>query len=421
MPETAPQSASATDPALTKQMQGFPVPRAAQVRWDDGSMWRFPNTRWSFTHIRELVPTVAIRRGNGAVSALPRAERTDLDAIPFTTLDGHATTWRESLETIYADGVVVLHRGRIVYERYFGALGPDDQHIAMSVTKSFVGTLAEILIAEGRLDPARTVASYVPELVTSGFGDATVRQVMDMRTALKYSEDYTGIATQLSDVTKMMLSAGWAPAPKDYVGPDGLYAYAMGIAKGGEHGGDFVYATPNTIALTWVVERVTGMSLARQIEARFWSTMGMEQDASLALDRLGTAFGGGGLSASLRDLARFGEMIRLGGRWNGKQIVPASAVAAIVKGGDAAAFVAANYPGLPGGNYGSQWWHRAGSQVLALGIHGQGIYIDAKAELVIARYASNPVASNRGLAPLFLPSYDALTRHLTAHPSARRP
>ena len=376
-------------------------------------MWTFPKFRWAFSHMRDLVPTAGIRR-DGAVSPLPRAERGDLDAVRFTTIDGRAMTWAESLDANYTDGIVILHRGRIVYERYRGALGPRDQHFAMSVTKSFVGALAECLIAEGRLDPSRSVGSYVSELRNGGFGDATVRQVMDMRTGLKYTEEYTGLGTAISDTTRMMIAAGMSAPPRDYMGPGTNYAFAESIGKDGEHGGEFTYKTPNSVVLGWVLERVTGQSVAAQLEARFWSRMGMEQDASMAVDRQGVPFAGAGLAASLRDLARFGEMIRLGGRWNGRQIVPAAAVRAILSGGDAAAFRNANYPGLEGGSYNSQWWHRAGGQTLAIGIHGQGIYIDPRADLVIARFASHPSATNRAINPVTIPAYDAIAARLAA-------
>jgi len=88
------------------------------------------------------------------------------------------------------DGVLILHKGHIVYEKYFGVLKPAGQHIAFSVTKSFVATLAASMIVEGTLDEKATVAKYVPELADSGFGDATIRQVMDMTTGVKFSEHY---------------------------------------------------------------------------------------------------------------------------------------------------------------------------------------------------------------------------------------
>lgn len=412
--QTPPLSAAASDPIKMGWMQGFPPPAEKQIRHDNSSMWFFPRTRWSFSHWRELVPTTAIRRGP-TTTPLPRAERKDIDAITFTPLGGASTiTWEQSLAANYTDGIVVLHRGRIVYERYLGAGGPDNQHVMFSVTKSFIGTLAETLVAEGKLDPARTIASYVPELATSGYGDATVRQVMDMRTSVAFDEAYAGSGKDggkdLADMTKLSIATGAVPPQPGYSGPTTITGFLAAIGKtpGTPHGGDFVYRTTNTDVLAWVLVRVTGEPIAQQIQARYWSKMAMEQPADLQVDRIGTPFTGGGMSASLRDLARFGEMIRLGGRWNGQQIVPPAAIKAIMTPGDVQAFAAAKYPGLDGGSYASQWWHRASGQTMAVGIHGQGIYIDPKAEMVIARFGSYPVATNRVINPTTLPAYDAI-------------
>lgn len=408
----APLTAAQSDPAALGLMQGSPPAREAQVRWDDGSMWVFPKTRWAFSNHQALLPTVGVPRA-GMVAGLPRAENAKLDAVRFTTADGREMSWADAFDANYTDGIVVLHKGRVVYERYGGALKPEGRHIAFSVTKSFVGTLAEILIHEGKLDEGRTVGSYVPELAQSGFGSATLRQLLDMRTAIAFNEDYAGAGTQLSDVTRMSIAAAVAPAPPGFKGPDGSFAFTASLGGNGEHGGNFVYRTPNTQALQWVVERVGGAPLATQLSERIWKPMGMEQEATIAVDRLGTAFGGGGLNANLCDFARFGEMIRNGGRWNGQQVLPPAVARSILSAGDVPAFAAAKYPGLEGGSYRSQWWHRAGGQVMAVGIHGQGIYIDPKAEMVIARFASHPVASNRAINGSTLPAYDAIAAALS--------
>jgi hypothetical protein len=161
-------------------MTGSPPPLDKQVRFADGSMMRFPQSRWANSHFRELVPTKLIARGHQPVHPLPRAERQDLDAIQFTPIGATAPmSWAESLLANYTDGIVVLHRGQIVYERYLGALDADTAHIAYSVTKSFVGTIAACLVHEGLLDDTAKVAHYVPELAASAFGDATVRQFAD--------------------------------------------------------------------------------------------------------------------------------------------------------------------------------------------------------------------------------------------------
>ena len=404
-------SAAETDSIVAGLMQGSPVPAERQVRWDDGSMWRFPQLRWAWSHMRELVPTVNIPR-EGAVRALPLALRDDLDDVPLTTLDGVAMTWRQSLAATYTDAILVMKDGVVVQERYFGATRPDTQHILFSVTKSFVGTIAELLIAEGKLNPDVKAADYVAELAGSGLGDARVRDILDMRTGLAFSEDYVPGQSGITDVQRMSIAGAWLPRHADYTGPDGHFALVASLGKNTAHGGDFVYRTPNTTALQWIVERVAGAPLAAQIQARFWSRMGMEHDAALAVDRLGTGFGGGGLMASLRDIARFGEMLRLGGRWNDQPILPPAVAARIMAGGDPAAFVACQYTGNLDGSYASHYWHRAGGQVMALGVHGQGIYVDARAGVVIARLGSHPVASNRGNMAVTMPAYDALVAAL---------
>ena len=148
-------AARATDPNTLGWMVGSPPPPDKLIRFDDGTFYRFPQWRWSFSHWRELLPTVAVPRGAGPTLQLPSALRSDLDAVTFVPM-GITTpmTWADSLVANYTDGIVVLHRGRIVYERYFGALTAERPHIGFSVTKSFFGTLAAMLVADGVLDAA---------------------------------------------------------------------------------------------------------------------------------------------------------------------------------------------------------------------------------------------------------------------------
>ena len=112
--------AVASDPATLGWMQGFPPKPDRTIRFADGSFYRFPASRWSFSHMRQIVPTVTVSRGDGPIAQIPRAERQDLDSVEFKTLDGRRMTWGESLSANYTDGIVVMHRGKIVYEKYFG-------------------------------------------------------------------------------------------------------------------------------------------------------------------------------------------------------------------------------------------------------------------------------------------------------------
>ena len=405
-------NAAASDPVVMGWMTGAPPTPDKIIRVEGDDFWRFPQSRWSFSHWRELHPTVGVPRGIGPVRKLSRAERADLDNVTFMPIGGSTPmTWKASLAANYTDGIVVLHKGRIVYERYFGALQPDGQHLAMSVTKSFFGTIAATLIAEGKLDADAPVARYIPELATSGFADATVQQLLDMTTGIAYDESYTNPKSAFLPYAR---SANFNARPPGYAGSNDVYDYVRTIANDGEHGQRFVYKSPNSDVIGWLIRRVTGKSAANVLSDRIWSKLGVEQDAYMHVDPAGTPFVAGGLNLGLRDLARFGEMMRLGGRFNGQQIVPAAAVAAIARGGDPERFNKPAYPTLPGGSYANQWWftHNEHGAYTARGIHGQAIYIDPKAEMVIARFASHPLAGNVGIDPTSLPAYHALAKHL---------
>jgi CubicO group peptidase (beta-lactamase class C family) len=407
--------AFASDPIALGWMVGSPPPPDRLVRFEDGSFFRFPQWRWSFSHWRELVPTVSVAVGSGPTSLLPHKERPELDAVMFVPLGGtRPMSWAASLAANYTDGIVVLHQGRIAYQRYFGALTPERPHIAFSVTKSFFGTIAAILIAERTLDARATVAQYIPELRAGGFADATVQEVLDMTTALKYSEHYGDASSDISNYSR---AVGYLPRPTDYAGPRSDYEYLATVLKDGEHGAAFTYRSINTSVLGWLIARTTGKPLHQVLQERIWSRLGAEHDAYLHVDSTGTAQAAGGLNAQLRDMARFGEMIRLGGRYNGQQIVPTEVVEDIRAGGNRAAFAKGDYPTLPGWSYRNQWWisHNRHGAFMARGIHGQAIYVDPKAEMVIARFASHPLAGNVNFDPTSLPAYEAIAAHLLAH------
>ena len=408
---STPLDAKASDPQVMGWMQGFPPAADKQITFNN--YLRFPHTRWAFSHIRELLPTTTVGRAGTAVSVLPQALREDIDALEFQLADGTKMTWAQSLHANYTDGILVLHRGKVVYERYFGALQADRPHMAFSVTKSFIGTLAAMLVEEGVLDAQASVASYVPELADSGFGNASVRQVMDMTTGIRYSETYADPSAEIWEYSR---AGNLIPRPVDYSGATSLYAFLQKVQAEGQHGDAFAYKTVNSDVLAWVLQRASGTSFADLLEERIWGKLGAEQDAYIVVDQVGTQFAGGGMNASLRDMARFGEVMRNNGRFNGQQIVPEAVVADIRAGGDAAKFAGAGYATLPGWSYRNMWWVASEEQGMfaARGIHGQTIYVDPKAEMVIARFASNPVAANGANDPVSLPAYAALAKYLNA-------
>ena len=416
-PSPAPLSAAASDPNVMGWMQGSPPPPDKQVRFDDESMYTFPKLRWAQSNIRRLVPTTNVRCGDDPVCLLPRADRADIDSVTFTPIGGsEPMTWAQSLDANYTDGIVVLHRGRIVYERYFGALDAQRPHIAWSVTKSFFGLIAASLIVEGALDPQAAVSTYVPALEGSGLGNATLRQVLDMTTSIHYSEDYTDPDAGIWCHGR---AGGILPRAPEQVGPGSFYEFLGTLRQDGLHGEAFAYKTVNTDVLGWVLRRVTGLPLGELLQQRIWSQIGAEQDGYLMVDSTGTEFAGGGFNCCLRDLARFGQMMRNDGFWNGRQIVPKAAIDDIRGGADPMHFAKAGYVTLPGASYRSMWWatHNEHGAYCARGIHGQGVYIDPEAGMVIARFASHHIAGNMGIDPTTLPAYHALAKYLIASSS----
>lgn len=412
----APMRATQSDPRTQGWMTGFPPPDDKAIRFTDGDYFAFPKSRWTVCHFRELMPTVGVPRGPGAAVPFLRKLDTGIDAVTFTPIGGaRPMTWREAFDANYTDGIIVLHKGKVVYERYAGCLDATGQHGAMSVTKSLTGLLGEMLVAEGVIDDTARVDTIVPELSKSAFGDATVRQVMDMTTGLQYSEDYSD---PNSEVWRYSASGSPLPRPPDYAGPRTYWEYLETVRKQGEHGDAFAYKTINTDTLGWIISRKTGKSVAELLAQRIWRRMGAEQDGYYTVDSLGTPYAGGGFNAGLRDMARIGQLMLEGGTINGKRLVPKRAIDHIRAGGDKAAFAKAGYGLLKGWSYTGMWWisHNDHGAFMARGVHGQAIYVDPAAQMVIARFASHPSAGNSANDPTSLPAYQAVAEYLMTRP-----
>ncbi len=394
-------------------MEGFPPPPDKQIGQPDSDYFSFPKLRWTVCHLRELLPTEQVSRGIGAPVQLEYdLDEAAIDALTFKPMGSdEEMSWEESLWANYTDGMLILHRGKVVYERYFGCLDETGKHGAMSMTKSLTGLLAEILVAEGELDDGALVSSLIPELERSAFGNATVRQVMDMTTGLAYSEDYSD---PNADIWIYSAAASPLPKPADYDGPDGYFEYLQTVRPEGVHGEAFHYKTINTDALGWIVSRVSGMEVTELLSARISSRIGAEQDAYMTVDGKGTPFAGGGLSAGLRDLGRIGLLMLNEGEINGNRLFPSEVVARIRRGGSKEAFAKAGYATLEGGSYRSMWWlfHNENAAFAARGVYGQTVYVDPKADMVIVRFASFPTAKNANIDPTSLPAYQAVAEYL---------
>lgn len=348
-----------------------------------------PHHHWAFQHMRELMPSHVID-GTESPRVLP-VQPQNLGAVRVE--EAPALLGVDTVEEVIAatdtDSFLVLHRGEIVEERYLGTMIPRRRHLVMSVTKSVVSCVAASLSADGLLDPEAPAETYVPELAGCGYASARVRTLLDMRSGIRFHETYLDPS---SEVRVMERSMGWAP--RNHGDPLGMYPYILTIAGESEHDGTFVYRSIDTDTLGWVCERAAGLRMADLISQRIWQPMGAYHDAEITVDPLGSAIHDGGLSATTRDLGRFGLMLLDGGAVGAHQVIPSSWLeTAFSPPADVReAFARSeNEPYLPGGWYRNQFWFvpgDAGPVLLCLGIHGQMIYVDPARELVGVKLSS---------------------------------
>lgn len=373
----------------TGVMQGFPPPPDRIVTRANQLQPR--NLRWSLDHMRMLQPTDAIRRGGGPASPLSMGK--PLTPPTFKDEDGTPVDFATWMRRTHTTALVVLHKGRIVFEGYAAGVDPAGPHTIQSITKSFIGLAAAMLIDEGKIDPDAPLARYVPELASSAWADATIQQTLDMTAGVRYNED---LKDPNSDVFRTYaFAAGHFTPPPGYDGPRHIYEMLQRLPREGEHGAGFTYKTVHPEAIAWVVSRVTGQKPARFISDRIWSRIGAEEDAYVTVDPAGTAMMGGGMSVTARDLARFGEMLRLEGRFNGQQVVPAAAVRDIFKGGDAEKFRADPLRrSMVGYSYHDFWWKPPAPGVIrGLGGFGQHLYVNQTTGTVIVKFSSADIGS----------------------------
>ena len=428
-------SAAESNPNRLKWMVGFPPQKEKIISASDGSFFNFPAIRYSVNHMREFFPTRIVEANKEKSHKLKSKLNNDIDDLTFipwspissslsngewksenqffTETKETPMTIREFLNKNYVDGIIILHDGKIIYERYPAGLKQDGIHAAMSVTKSFIGLLSSILIAEKTIKPEKLVTDYLPELGKSGFAEATVQQVLNMTTAIQYSEDYNNPNAEVWQYSQ----AGNPFKSEKYTGPQNIYEYLETVKKipKQEHGELFGYKTINTEVMGWIISRVTNMCVTELISKKIWIPMGASTDGLFLLDSAGKAQAGGGFSLNLRDMAILGEMLRNKGKVGNKQIIPEEAVELVAKGGDPNVFAKSEeYPKLKGWSYHNFWWitNNAHGAYMARGVHGQAIYIDPAAKMVIVRFASNPLSSNKYIDPISIPAYEAIAEYL---------
>jgi len=391
-----------------KPMQGFPPTKDSQVTLMN---WASPPyNRWGLRNAG-IVPSVMVPR-EGAIYTIPDGKKVALGKVEFR-FNGNKHTVIDALKDDYSDGIVVIKDGNLIFEDYFGEFGPHDHHIWASSTKSLVGLAAGVLVEQGKLDLKQQVTDYIPELKGSAFEPLTVQQVLNMVSALDYSENYADLEPGTVHY-EYFRRVGLTPAfdlmmldPKNDDTPRGVYSFlprfkGRADLKPGEV---FEYHSPNVDVIAWIIARQSGMPLQQFIQENIWGKLQTEHDAFFMTDIDFTPFASGGFNTTLRDYARLGLAVLNNGKLNGVQVLPEQWVRDIPKVNDALIEYTNQsvYKDTKAVSFDPQliayknfWWvhDRDKGIFTARGVYGQTLYIDRSKNLVIACFGSAQTASN---------------------------
>ncbi|WP_439106181.1 serine hydrolase domain-containing protein [Congregibacter sp.] len=356
----------------------------------NGATWQFgPLNRWAYTHMSEVLPSKTIRRGSKSPSPLPglgaAAKEMSID------WDGSPAQLSKLMEEQYIDGLLVIKDGRVAFERYAGTLTPERTHLLWSVSKTITGLTAASVSADGLIDLDKTVADYVPELRNSGWGQDTLRDVLDMRDGSEWNEDY---AAADSTVRRQDCSDGLLTGPDcEGVPVIGNYQFLPAVGRMAGRHGSFVYKSGTTDVMAWVLEAATGRRFADLVEERIWQRIGAEQDAGITVDTAGFTLASGGMHATLRDIARVGQLMLNRGKVGDEQILPAAWMDDIFSR-DGSRSWPKEAPVSTRPYYRSFMWGLGdgNGSAQARGVHGQLIHVAPASNTVIAMLSSWPDA-----------------------------
>lgn len=374
--------------------------------------WRDPDSvRW---HLRNMstLPALIMPRG-GPVFELETGAHKDVENVTYD-YQGRTLTLGEAMREDCIDGYIVIQNGEVLFERYYDNFSAHDHHIWFSMTKSLISTAFGIAQVEFGIDESKSPADFIPELADSVFADVSIRHVLNMVTALNYTEEYDEMMPGtvhfeyfrrlgfMGDFELLAIDPNQSDEPRGV--RDMLPRFEQ--ASDGTTGAMFQYQSPNVDVIGWLIERITGRALMDYMREKLWVPMATEHDGVFTVDVSFAPVATGGFNSTLRDAARFGLMALGDGMLGDTQVAPESWIkdtyAMTAEDNQAGAASVNSDPeherfidGFSG--YRSFWWQFDQSQGerLAMGVHGQVIYVNKAKNLVIANFASPAQTANQ--------------------------
>ncbi|MCH8302740.1 MAG: beta-lactamase family protein [Proteobacteria bacterium] len=373
---------------------GYSLEEATEFRqqwtmdnWDDGG----PLMRYVFLNMSEFWNHSLIDRG-GPIRELPADVRQDV-ANFVTTTDRGKVKLADYVNDSTVNGALVLHHGEIVFESY-PRMRAEDKHLHMSVSKGFASTLIAILEDREQIDVSQPVDSYLPKLAGSGWEGVPVIDILDMASGIGCLEGEEGAYSNPARCYyQYEASLGWLRATEATM--DSTFDYMASLDSHRPSGESFEYTSPNTFILGWLIETISGQTYTDILSKEIWQKMGAESDAIIVAPRRGVPIASGGISSTLRDMARFGLLFTPGGRNGMDSLISDAYLSKIQSGGRPEIFNADReddprmVDGEPARHNTYQWdFVMEDGDFFKGGFGGQGLYISPSRDLVVAFFGS---------------------------------
>lgn len=342
---------------------------------------RPPYKYWAIKNVDKLFPVGKIAKG--ATTTKLEKGSFDLTDLKIEQFDGKLYGFEEHLDSNRTDGFLVINKGKIIYEKYFGNMTETSPHNWFSVSKSLTGLTAAILAAEGKIDLQKPTLDYMPELKGSAWDGTKVQQLMDMEVNIHFDEAYNN---PRSDAYKFAKVSHFVEIPKMPTEFDTVLDYFKTVKKGENPEELFHYVSLNTEVLGMIISKVTGKKPSEVMSEKVWSKMGAEQDGFIMKNPNGYELVSAAINSTLRDAGRLGQLMLNDGYFNGQQVFPKSVAQTIKNGGSVEKFAQSKRGKVfKNFHYTNQWWHTDKAAFFAKGLFGQWIYVDPTTETVIVK------------------------------------
>lgn len=351
---------------------------------------RPPYKNWSIKNVKKLFDTAPIAKGKKTVKL--EKDLLSFDDLNIEQFDGKTYPFEAHLDSNRTDGFLVLHKGKIIYEKYFGNMTETSTHNWFSMSKSLTGTTLAILAAEGKLDLQKPTVDYIPELKGTAWDGTLVQEVMDMTVNIQFDEIYNDPKSDAYTFGRVARFVEIPNLPSEF---ENVLDYFKTVQKGNNQDKLFHYVSLNTEVLGMIITKVTGKKPSKVMSEKIWSKLGAEQDAYIVQDPNGYELVSAAINTTLRDAGRFGQLMLDNGYYNGQQIVPKSVVENIRQGGNIEKFADSKRGrDFKNFSYTNQWWCTDHTAFFAKGLFGQWIYIVPAADLVIVKFTTADIPSS---------------------------